>query len=121
MRVLSCRLAEIAKALNRPVVCVSGLQSRFELPVLEGASYNRGVSNLSPDLGASANPGNRRGPARELWNNETKLLHLLHAVTTGSQTWFLDSCGVSTNQKQRLLLTNHDVGVVVHGIGLILA
>lgn len=33
-------LSEIAKALNRPVVYLSGLQSRFELPVLEGAGYS---------------------------------------------------------------------------------
>jgi hypothetical protein len=38
---------------------------------------------------------------------------LLHADSTGSPTWFLDSCGQTTNAGQRLLLTNHDLGVPV--------
>ena len=32
-------LAGMAKALNRPAVVVSGLQTRFELPALESAAY----------------------------------------------------------------------------------
>ena len=31
--------ADLAKALNRSTVYVSGLQSRFELPMLDGAGY----------------------------------------------------------------------------------
>jgi hypothetical protein len=37
-------------------------------------------------------------------------LILLHADSTGSPTWFLDSCGATTSPKHRLLLTHHDVG-----------
>ena len=48
-----------------------------------------------------------------LWNFEKKLLQLLHVDSTGSPTWFLDSCGVTTHPNQRLLLTNHDLGVPV--------
>ena len=33
-------LADIAKALNRPVVVLHGLQTRFELPAGKGASYS---------------------------------------------------------------------------------
>jgi hypothetical protein len=44
-----------------------------------------------------------------------KLLQLLHADSTGSPTWFLDSCGATTHPKRRLLLTNYDVGVEIHG------
>ena len=34
--------ADVAKALNRPVVYLNGLQSRFELPELNGAGYSEG-------------------------------------------------------------------------------
>ncbi len=51
---------------------------------------------------------------RDLWQLEKKLLHLLHVDTTGSPTWFLDSCGQTTQMKRRLLLTNHDLGVEIH-------
>ena len=50
---------------------------------------------------------------RDLWHIEKKLLQLLHADSTGSPTWFLDSCGQTTNPGHRLLLTNHDLGVNV--------
>jgi hypothetical protein len=33
-------LAEMAQALNRPAVVVSGLQNRFELPAFEAAGYS---------------------------------------------------------------------------------
>lgn len=33
-------LADIAAALNRSTVYLSGLQKRFELPTLEGAAYS---------------------------------------------------------------------------------
>jgi len=111
-------LAEIAKALNRPVVYLSGLQSRFELPVLEGGGYSDAYQTFLQTVVHLRTLGIAEDRLRELWDIEKKLLQLLHADTTGSQTWFLDSCGATTNPKQRLLLTNHDVGVVVHGTGL---
>lgn len=33
-------LADIATALNRPAVVISGLQNRFELPPPDGAGYS---------------------------------------------------------------------------------
>lgn len=111
-------LAEIAKALNRPVVYLSGLQSRFELPVLEGGGYSDAYQTFIQTLVHLRTLGIAEDRLRELWDIEKKLLQLLHADSTGSPTWFLDSCGATTNPKQRLLLTNHDVGVVVHGTGL---
>ena len=42
-------------------------------------------------------------------------LQLLHVDSTGSRTWFLDSCGVTTHPERRLLLTNHDLGVPLTG------
>jgi hypothetical protein len=55
---------------------------------------------------------------RDLWHLEKKLLVLLHADSTGSPTWFLDSCGVTTRNKRRLLLTNYELGAAVHGKGV---
>ena len=52
---------------------------------------------------------------RNLWHIEKKLLVLLHADSTGSPTWFLDSCGATTSPKRRLLLTNYELGAEVHG------
>lgn len=43
---------------------------------------------------------------------------LLHADSTGSPTWFLDSCGATTSPKHRLLLTNYELGAEVHGKGV---
>lgn len=40
-----------------------------------------------------------------------KLLVMLHADSTGSPTWFLDSCGAATSPKRRLLLTNYELGL----------
>lgn len=111
-------LAEIAKALNRPVVYLSGLQSRLELPVLEGTGYSAAYQALLRVVVNLRILGISEDRLRELWDLEKKLLVLLHADSTGSPTWFLDSCGVTTHAKRRLLLTNHDVGVVIHGTGL---
>ncbi len=55
---------------------------------------------------------------RDLWHIEKKLLVLLHADSTGSPTWFLDSCGATTNPKRRLLLTNYELVAEVHGKGV---
>lgn len=111
-------LVEITKALNRPVVYLSGLQSRFELPVLEGAGYSDAYQTFLQTVVYLRTLSISEDVLRDFWHIEKKLLQLLHADTTGSPTWFLDSCGVTTNPKHRLLLTNHDVGVVVHGTGL---
>ncbi len=37
--------ADLAKALNRSTVYLSGLQSRFELPTLDGAGYSEAYLN----------------------------------------------------------------------------
>jgi hypothetical protein len=55
---------------------------------------------------------------RDLWHLEKKLLELLHVDSTGSRTWFLDSCGATTHRKRRLLLTNHDLGFPLTGLEL---
>lgn len=52
---------------------------------------------------------------RDLWHIEKKLLQLLHVDSTGSPTWFLDSCGLTTHSSRRLLLTNYDLGITLTG------
>ena len=48
---------------------------------------------------------------RELWHLERKLLTLLHADASGSDTWFLDSCGETKHPERKLLLSNYDLGL----------
>ncbi|HEY5479948.1 MAG TPA: hypothetical protein VIL39_00565, partial [Verrucomicrobiae bacterium] len=38
---------------------------------------------------------------------------LLHVDSTGSKTWFLDSCGTTTRRDRRILLSNYDIGIAV--------
>jgi len=42
-----------------------------------------------------------------------KIPQLIHLDSTGSKTWFLDSCGRTDHLHQRLLLTNYDLGIAV--------
>ena len=103
----------MAKALNRPPVVISGLQARFELPVLEGSHYTEPyVSFLRTVLYLRA-----FGIAEErlvrLWHLEKKLLELLHVDTTGSQLWYLDYCGATDGHESRLLLSNYDLEVTL--------
>jgi hypothetical protein len=110
--------ADLAKVLNRSTVYLSGLQSRFELPVMSGAAYSEAYLSFLRVVIHLRTLGISEECLRELWDIEKKLLTLLHLHSTGSSTWFLDSCGATTHAKRRLLLTNHDVGVEIHGTGL---
>lgn len=109
---------DLANTLNRPAVYLSGLQARFELPVLEGAGYSEAYLAFLRVVVHLRVLGISEERLRELWDIEKKLLTLLHLHSTGSVTWFLDSCGATTHAKRRLLLSNHDVGVEVQGTGL---
>ena len=100
-------LADIAQRLNRPAVVISGLQNRFELPAFEGASYSDAYLAFLRTLGIAEDRLLR------LWVLEKKLLQLLHVDSTGSKTWFLDSCGAITRRDRRLLLSNYDIGIAV--------
>jgi len=42
-------------------------------------------------------------------------LQLLHVDSTGSPTWFLDSCGAMAHPNRRLLLSNYDMSAEVLG------
>ena len=106
-------LAEIARLLNRPVVLLSGLQSRFELPRSESGVYPTSHLALLRTLIYLRTFGIGEDRILRLWNLEKKLLQLLHIDTTGSTTWCIDSCGATNHPKRRLLLTNFDIGISI--------
>ncbi len=110
--------ADLAKALNRSTVYLSGLQSRFEIPILDGASYSEAYLAFLRTVTHMRTLSITEEVLRDLWHIEKKLLVLLHADFAGSPTWFLDSCGITTSPKRRLLLTNFELGVEVHGKGV---
>jgi hypothetical protein len=110
--------ADPAKALNRSTVYVSGLQSRFELPTFDGAGYSEAYLAFLQTVVHLRTLSITEETLRDLWHIEKKLLALLHADSTGSPTWFLDSCGAATSPKRRLLLTNYELGAAVHGKGV---
>jgi hypothetical protein len=111
-------LTALAQALNRSTVYLSGLQSRFDIPVLEGSNYSNAYESFFQTLVHLRILSISEETLRELWHIEKKLLQLLHVDPTESPTWFLDACGTTTYPKRRLLLTNYDVGVEIHGEGL---
>lgn len=106
-------LVEMAKALNRPAVMVSGLQDRFELPAFEGAGYSDAYLAFLKTVVYLRTLGIAEDQLLRLWLLEKKLLELLRMDSTGSKTWFLDSCGTTTRRTRRLLLTNYDIGIAV--------
>jgi hypothetical protein len=113
-------LADIATALNRPAVVISGLQSRFELPPPDGAGYSDAYLAFLRTVVYLRTLCIAEERLLRLWHFEKKLLQLLHVDSTGSKTWFLDSCGSITRRDRRLLLTNYDIGIGVpaHAIQL---
>ena len=104
-------LIDIARELKRQVIYLRGLQARFDLPECETYSdaYLEFLTKLV-HLRALCIP---EETLRNLWHIEKKLLLLLHADNTGSQTWFLDACGATSHPEQRLLLSNYDIGVEI--------
>ena len=103
-------LGEMAKALNRPVVYVTGLQKRFELPVVKGAGYSSAYFTLLRKIVHLLHLSIPEKELVELWKTEKHLLQLLHFDVTGSPTWYLDECGKGGHLERRLLLTHHDLG-----------
>jgi hypothetical protein len=104
-------LGDMAKALNRSAVVLHGLQTRFELPAFEGAGYSTAYLAFLRTVIALRTLNIAEDTLRNLWRLEKKLLQLLHVDSTGSPTWFLDSCGSTSHPDRRLLLTNHDLGI----------
>lgn len=106
-------LAEMAKALNRSLVYLRGLQSRFELPVRKGATYGDNELAILRTVTHLRTFGISEDAILKLWALEKKLLQLLNVDTSGSATWFLDACGQTKDRKRRLLLTNFDLGMTL--------
>ncbi len=106
-------LADLAKHLNRPAVVVSGFQTRFGLPVLQDSGYSEAYQAFLRTVVYLRTLGIAEERLLRLWRLEKKLLQLLHVDSTGSTTWFLDSCGAITRRDRRLLLTNYDIGIAV--------
>ena len=105
--------ADLARELNRSPVFLRGLQTRFALPVLEGAAYPAAYLAFLRTVVFLRAFGISEDALLKLWHLETKLLSLLHVDSTGSPTWFLDACGQTAHRKRRLLLTNYDLGVAI--------
>ena len=110
--------ADLANSLNRSTVYLSGLQSRFELPAFDCDGYSDAYLSFLQTVVHLRTLSIKEETLRDLWHIEKKLLVLLHADSTGSPTWFLDSCGATTHPKRRLLLTNYELGAEVHGKGV---
>lgn len=106
---------DIVKSLNRSPVYISGLQKRFDLPAFEGPVYSPSYLAFLRGIVALRTFDIAEETLRDLWQLEKKLLQLLHVDSTGSPTWFLDSCGATTHSERRLLLTNHDLGAPLTG------
>ncbi len=104
-------LGDISKALNRSVLYLSGLQARFELPVMEKSDYSAAYLECLRTLVMLRTFNVAEKDLVTLWELEKKLLVLLHLDSSGSRTWFLDSCGVTAHIDRRLLLTNQDLGI----------
>ena len=106
-------LGDMATVLNRSPVYLHGLQTRFELPVCEGAGYSEAYLAFLRTVIHLRALNVSEESLRDLWHLEKKLLQLLHVDSTGSPTWFLDACGQRRRPRRRLLLTNYDLGVEV--------
>lgn len=106
-------LGDMVKSLNRSTVYLHGLQGRFDLPKYEGAGYSDAYLAFLRTIVFLRMLNASEESLRELWHLEKKLLQLLHVDSTGSPTWFLDACGQTTHKRRRLLLTNHDTGIML--------
>jgi len=106
-------LADLAKALNRPVVVITSFQHRFELPSFGAVGYSDAYLAFLRTVVYLRAFSIAEDRLLRLWQFEKKLLQLLHVDSTGSKTWFLDSCGAITGRDRRLLLSNYDIGIAV--------
>lgn len=106
-------IANLAKALNRTTLVIQGLQNRFELPAIKGATYSDAYLAFLRKIVYCRTLNVSEETLLKLWNLEKKLLTLMHADSTGSATWFLDACGSINHSRRRLLLTNFDMGIEI--------
>ncbi len=105
--------ADLVKALHRPAAYLTGLQERFQLPVIETPGYSDAYLAFLRAVIYLRVLGISEERLLRLWELEKRLMQLLHVDSTGSKTWFLDSCGAITRRDRRLLLSNYDIGIAV--------
>jgi hypothetical protein len=105
--------SDMARLLNISTVNLSRLQKRFELPAFDGQGYSDAYLVFLRKLTALRTFGVTEDMQLKLWLLEKKLMQLLHADPFHSPTWFLDCCTATSHPKQRLLLTNYDLGAPV--------
>lgn len=103
-------LGEMAAALNRSVVYLSGLQRRFELPLFEGPAYSAAYFAFMRKIVHLRTLSIPEDALIDLWKIEKHLVQLLHRDATGSPTWYFDEGTQTGHIERRLLLTHHDLG-----------
>lgn len=103
-------LSKLCAALNRPYGVIQDIQKRFELPVLKGAAYSDAYVAFLRTIIHLRIFSVSFESLTHLWHLEKAVMRLLHADSTGSPTWFLDSCGSKRHRSHRLLLSNYDLG-----------
>jgi hypothetical protein len=103
-------LADLATAVNRTSLYVSDVFKRFEVPRIKEDQYSEAHLAWLRTIIYLRTLNISEERLRDLWHLEKKLLQLLHVDTTGSPTWFLNSCGTKAHARRRLLLTNFDLG-----------
>jgi hypothetical protein len=81
----------------------SSLRSRFGLPTFEKAGYSEPYLAFLQTVAHLRTLLITEEMLRDVWQIEKKLLALLHADSTGSPTWSLDSCGATTSPKNSFL------------------
>jgi hypothetical protein len=106
-------LATITTVLNRHPGVIQDIQKRFGLPVFKGAAYTDSYASFLRTIIHLRILSVSFDNLTELWRLECALMRLLHADSTGSPTWFLDSCGSKGHALRRLFLSNYDIGVAV--------
>ena len=103
-------LSTLSKALNRHTGVIQDIQKRFELPVFKGAAYSDAYVAFLRTIIHLRIFSVSFESLTHLWHLEKAVMRLLHADTTSSPTWFLDSCGSKRHRSHRLLLSNYDLG-----------
>ena len=103
-------LSTLSKALNRHTGVIQDIQKRFELPVFKGAAYSDAYAAFLHNIVILRLLSISFDTLTHLWQIEKAIMRLLHADSTGSPTWFLDSCGSKRHRSHRLLLSNYDLG-----------
>ena len=103
----------LCKDLNRHYGVIQEIQKRFELPVFKGAAYSESYAVFLQKIIHLRILSVSFENLMELWRLECALMRVLHADSTGSPTWFLDSCGSKGHTSRRLFLSNFDIGTAM--------